>query len=260
MDDAAALDDHQAVARIKDEAQDLLGDDDGELAQLADLAEHLGDVLDDGRLDAFGRLIEDENLRLRQQSAGDGELLLLAAGEVAALAMAHVEQDGKERVDFVPVGFLQLAFHGGKHVLHDGEVREDHPALRHEGESTGDALMGFELRDVLAADVDGSALERKNSHERLEQRGLAHAVASDDGEDFLRRSLESHVVDDLALIVTGGEIGDLDHKFGSLAWEERGVGVRFRIGSRLGTARAAAGIFLLLILIIILIRAAQCPR
>ena len=35
-------------------------------------------------LDAFGRLVEDEEFRLRHQRAGDGELLLLAAGEIPA--------------------------------------------------------------------------------------------------------------------------------------------------------------------------------
>ena len=46
------------------------------------------DVLDDRRLDAFGRLVEDQQPRPRHQRARDCQLLLLAAGEVAAAAAA----------------------------------------------------------------------------------------------------------------------------------------------------------------------------
>jgi hypothetical protein len=72
------------------------------------------------------------------------------------------------------------------------------------------------FRDVLLADFDETALEREDTHERFEQRGFAHAVAADDREDFLGRGLERHIVDDLALVVTGGEVGDLDHRNGLL--------------------------------------------
>ena len=55
------------------------------------------DILDDRGLDALGRLVEDEQARLRDQRAGDGELLLLAAGEIAAAPPQHALQHRKER-------------------------------------------------------------------------------------------------------------------------------------------------------------------
>jgi hypothetical protein len=73
-------------ATLEREAQHLLGHDDGDLAQLADLVQRLRDVLDDRRLDAFGGLVEQQHLGFGDQCAGDRELLLLAAGQVAALA------------------------------------------------------------------------------------------------------------------------------------------------------------------------------
>ena len=48
------------------------------------------DVLNNRRLDALGWLIEDENLRLRDECARDGELLLLPAEEVAAAPAQHL--------------------------------------------------------------------------------------------------------------------------------------------------------------------------
>jgi hypothetical protein len=53
-------------------------------------ADHALDVLDDRRLDALGRLVEDQQARTACQRAADGELLLLAAGEVAAAPAQHV--------------------------------------------------------------------------------------------------------------------------------------------------------------------------
>ena len=53
-------------------------------ACVAQIADGAADILDDRRLDAFGRLVEHQQLRPHDQRAADGELLLLAAGEVAA--------------------------------------------------------------------------------------------------------------------------------------------------------------------------------
>ena len=46
--------------------------------------EHAQQFLDDDRRQAFGRLIEQQQLRIEHQRAGDGEHLLLAAGELRA--------------------------------------------------------------------------------------------------------------------------------------------------------------------------------
>ena len=52
------------------------------------VADHALDILDDRGLDAFGRLVEDQQARPRHQRAGDRQLLLLAAGEIAAAPAA----------------------------------------------------------------------------------------------------------------------------------------------------------------------------
>src|SRR6266852_3855893 len=97
-----SLDHQRAVTNVHHETHDLLGHNNRELAQLADLLERLGNVLDDGWLNAFSRLIQHQYLRLADQCAGDSELLLLAAGEVSAFAVAHVTQNGKQRIDLLP--------------------------------------------------------------------------------------------------------------------------------------------------------------
>src|SRR5690606_41650215 len=56
-------------------------------------------LLDDRRLDALGRLVEQQHLRLGGERARDRELLLLAAGEVAAAAALHLQQHRKQLID-----------------------------------------------------------------------------------------------------------------------------------------------------------------
>ena len=47
-----------------------------------------GDLLDDRGLDALGGLVEQHQVRVADQRAADGELLLLAAGQGAGRAGA----------------------------------------------------------------------------------------------------------------------------------------------------------------------------
>src|SRR5262249_43571321 len=65
-----------AVGQLEGELEILLDQQQCELPFLLQRLQHLADERDDGRLDAFGRLIEDDQLRLGDQGAGDGELLL----------------------------------------------------------------------------------------------------------------------------------------------------------------------------------------
>jgi hypothetical protein len=61
----------------------LLDHEERHAALPAQMDERSADVLEDRGLHALGRLVEDEELRLRHQRAGDGELLLLAAAKIA---------------------------------------------------------------------------------------------------------------------------------------------------------------------------------
>src|SRR5690606_8029046 len=65
--------------------------------------------------------------------------------------------------------------------------------------------------DLLAVDLHAAGHLRHDAHQGLEQRGLAHAVAAHDRDDFLLVDLQLEVVKDLALAVAGGEIADLEH-------------------------------------------------
>ena len=96
-------------------------------------ADHALDVLDDRRLDAFGRLVEDQQLRLRRQRAADRELLLLAARQVAAAPVrASASAPGTARTDRAGIArAARLRGEAHAQVLLDRQAREDLAALRH---------------------------------------------------------------------------------------------------------------------------------
>src|SRR5215469_1504319 len=93
MNNLSIFDHKNAVRDVEREAQHLLGNKDCEMSFIADTPERAADLPDDGRLDAFGRLVEEEHLGLAGERSGNGELLLLAAREVAAAPAAHFLQD-----------------------------------------------------------------------------------------------------------------------------------------------------------------------
>ena len=75
-DHLAARQHHIAVGERTGEIVVLLDQQDRHLAFAGELADRSLDVLDDRRLDAFGRLVEDEQLRPHRQRAADRQLLL----------------------------------------------------------------------------------------------------------------------------------------------------------------------------------------
>ena len=90
--DAAAVHHGDVVGQLAGQLVVLLDQQDGEVAARRQRADRRLDVLDDGRLDALGGLVEQQQLRPGDQGAADGQLLLLAAGQVAAAPRQHVRQ------------------------------------------------------------------------------------------------------------------------------------------------------------------------
>src|SRR5690606_5255538 len=167
MHQAATFDDEEPVGHLHGEGQDLLGYDNGDLADLADLVQGLGDVLDDGRLYALGRLVEQQHLGIGNEGAGNRQLLLLAAGEIAPLAPTHVPQYRKQRVNIVRHALVLSVLEARLDVLLDRQGREDHAALWHIGNALGDAPETFVLTNLLAGHFDAAGAQRQHTHERL---------------------------------------------------------------------------------------------
>ena len=98
----AALD-HRALVENENsvgaaDGREAVGDDDGGAA-LEELRERFLDCLLAGRIDVRGGLVEDEDRRVFEERAGDGDPLALAARELrAALADLGRETLGRPRM------------------------------------------------------------------------------------------------------------------------------------------------------------------
>src|SRR6188768_3275279 len=82
----APVHDSEIVAELAGKVEILFDQHDRHGAEAAQIGDGAADVLDDRGLDTLGRLVEQQQLWPHHQRAADRQLLLLAAGQVAAAA------------------------------------------------------------------------------------------------------------------------------------------------------------------------------
>ena len=88
-----------ALADVAGEAE-LVGDDDHGHAGRREIAHHGQHLADEFGVERRGRLVEQDQLRPHGERAGDGDALLLAAGELRWIGVALVaEADAVEQRD-----------------------------------------------------------------------------------------------------------------------------------------------------------------
>ena len=92
---APALDNGVAVGE-PEQALDVFVDHQDSLSGAAQPPEAAPDLLAHERREAFGRFVEDQEVRVRDEGAADGEHLLLAAGKLISLVVAPFPEAGKE--------------------------------------------------------------------------------------------------------------------------------------------------------------------
>ena len=152
------------------------------LLQVADLlAQALAEVL----VEAGEGLVEQQNLRLEDEGAGEGDALLLAAGELVghALAVAGEADLGEGGVDAAGDLVLrepaELQAEGDVpedvHVGPEGVALEDH---------AGRALLRGGAGDVLAVDGDGARGRGLEAADHPEQRRLAGAGGAEQAHEL----------------------------------------------------------------------------
>ena len=83
--------------------------------------------------------------------------------------------------------------------------------LRHQAETRGDTVLDLQLSDVLAGERRG-AFQRQDTHDGIEQRGLAGAVGADDGDDLVVAHFKRHRAHRLDLAIGDVRIGDLQQR------------------------------------------------
>ena len=155
-----------------------------------DVPDDAEDRLDQDGRQAHRRLVEQEQRSGAPSSARpDGQHLLLAAGQRAALLRDALAQPREEREHALEIGrrspsrSVRAKAPSSRFSQH-GHAREDPAALRRLGDAEPHDAIGGQRVDALAVEGDGAAPRPHGAEDRLERRGLAGAVGADQRDDL----------------------------------------------------------------------------
>src|SRR5688572_2907260 len=208
--DDALLHDVDAVRRIERERDVLLDEQDRDPGPVQDV-DDLADLPDHAWHQPFGRLVEQDDLRLEHHRAGDREHLLLAAGERAAGLVPALLQNREARVhlleqlvapDVGDAGTVEA----GPEVLADGQQLEDSPVLGHPRDAAPREVVRRYSADGLAFEGDATFGRSHEPGDRLQRGRLADTVAPEETDDLARAHLDRHPVQDVRLAVVGVDV------------------------------------------------------
>ena len=209
MHDAPVLDHIGAVGGAQDVVHVLLDDQDGEI-EVAQIAHELEQQVHIERRQALGRLVEQEDARLRHQRAADRQHLLLAAAERARHLGAALGQHRQQLVDLIerraPRRARGRRIGADLEVLQHGHEREQPPPLGHQHQPVQDPLVGGQRVDARLADEDAAGRAGAQAGEREHQRALAGGVGADQADDLAGFDRDVDVVQDLHRTVIGAEL------------------------------------------------------
>ena len=156
------------------------------------------------------RLVKKQHARLHHQRAGQGHALLLAAGELvghAAFHAAHLHQVQHGLNPLLDLGLgnlpeLEAVGHVVKHIV----MREQRIALEHHG---GVALVGGQLVDGLAAQVDFALVRALKAGHHAQRRRLSAAGGAQKRHEAARRNVQRHIMHGVKILAGLGVLVDL---------------------------------------------------
>ena len=152
-------------------------------------AQQLEDLLPRRRVEVAGRLVGEDDRRLRDERARDRDALLLAAGELGRPVLAPVgEADALQQVlEELGLGLLAGDRERQDDVLLGGQHRQEVEELEDEADVLAAQqrhLAVGEALDLLAGDLDRAARRLVECGEQVHQRRLARARRPHDGDQL----------------------------------------------------------------------------
>ena len=139
------------------------------------------------------RLVEDEQLRIGHQPAGDRQHLLFAAGQISGHLLAPLGEAWEQRHHAVVGGGdggpVAVGEPARGEVLVDGHLGEDPASLHHLLDPAAHDGGGVEPVDALAVERhralgDLAVVDVEEAGDRPQRRGLAGPVATEQGDDL----------------------------------------------------------------------------
>ena len=141
------------------------------------------------------RLVEQEHARAVDERAGERDALLLAARELARLALVEAgEPDEPQDLGHAPLDVLAAdpaAAQAEGDVLEDGQVREERVGLE---DGVDVALVRRPPRDRLLAEVDRALARLLEPADHAQRRRLATAGGAEQREEAAAVDLERELV------------------------------------------------------------------
>ena len=176
------------------------GDNDAHLRPArADRVDEVPELAARQRVDAGGRLVEDEKVRVVDKGAAEAQLLLHAAGKLACGTRFELLQ-ARRRKKLVDLGATLRRRQSEQsaeeiNVLEDGERRVEvaAEALRHIGDAAAHLAQRLLIGDVLVEDDDLAVLNLLHAGDEPEQSRLADAVRPDHAHHDARRNVDAYV-------------------------------------------------------------------
>ena len=185
--DYALLQEQDTAGQLGDEVEVLLHQHNGQPAPAVEFGEQRSNVVHDRGLDALGRFVEQYQLGFGDEAAGDREKLLLATGQRSAVTIEEVFQ-ARKFVEYRPNRGVLVAVAVGcdphAKVVTDGEIGKDPTPLRHIADSEMCPVARSLPREVESPKDDRAIGGGDDTHDRLEQRGLSHAIVPKNADDL----------------------------------------------------------------------------
>jgi len=209
-DDFAVVDDGDAITEALGFLDVVRGHDDG-FFLAAKLVDDVVDFAADLGVEAGGGLVEEKNARIVDESHGQREALLLAAGEFAVESVAFFDEAETFEEFF---GIAAAGIEAGEKF--DGFESFQFVGQRSGLESGADFVFEFYgvAMGIETADADAAAVEIAETFEDFDGGGFSGAVGAEEAEDFAFVDAEADATDGFEIAVTLDEIFDLDDLFG----------------------------------------------
>ena len=165
-------------------------------------------MVDDERREPLRRLVEEQQFGAPHERAGDGEHLLLPAGQVPASTVGQLPERGKDVVHSVDRPARGLAAAARRHVevLRHGEVGEDPPVLGHEADAGPRHAVRRPARDVAALPDNATRGRRRQPHDAADGRRLADTVPAEQAHALARVDGQGHAEEDAGEPVGGVDV------------------------------------------------------
>ena len=199
----------------------VLFDQQGRHPLVAQLTDELEDLVNDLRSETKRGLVIEDHARFRHERAGDGQLLLLAAGERAGDLLTTLRKD-REAAEHP----LQIRVFGPPRarrrpeaqVLLHGQRPKDPATFGNEGQARARDVLGEPVRDSSAIQADDALGRSVDPGDRAQERRLAGPVRPEDDDDLTPSDVKVHATERGHHAVADREPGDLDEWCGHVLY------------------------------------------